>query len=470
MLHGAALYRDVWDHKPPLVHLFNLAVVSTGAPLWGIWLLSVLCVGAAAWLLWTEMRRTFGRLPAAIGIAASSILLAASFKGNLPEEYGLLLQVAAILAFARLAAGRSRHLWIPGVWIGVLGGLAFLLKPTLFGLWLAMMIAGLVMPGTTLSRRQRLQAVLAAVIAGAVVIGVAVAALIAAGIWPDFWSAVIEYNLVYASGGDRWARWSESLGGLGFSGILALGGIALLYVLGSVAWLRRSKRDLHAPVGLALALVAVLDLPIEALLSASSGRLYLQYLTPWFAAVTLLAACVATVWLPDRWTAGARRVAPLVLGTGLIVVVALTAMKISSRRAEAEQVWLAVEAIGQLTEADSTVLVWGAEPQVLALANRQAPSRYAYLYPLLTIGYADADRVTEFADDLQAHPPALVIDTSATNGVIPPMDGDRRLAWTSTDAQYGLPPGFASVFEFLQSNYYRVDSVRAWDVYVPVAR
>jgi hypothetical protein len=78
--------------------------------------------------------------------------------------------------------------------------------------------------------------------------------------------------------------------------------------------------------------------------------------------------------------------------------------------------------------------------------------------------------VKEFADDLQAHPPALIIDTSATNGIIPPMDSDRRLAWTSADAQYGVPPGFASVFEFLQSNYCRVDSVGAWDMYIPVAR
>ena len=470
MLQGDALYRDVWDHKPPLVHLLDLAAVSSGAPLWSVWLLGVLCVGAAAWLLWSKMRRTFGRLPAAIGVGAGAILLAASFKGNLPEEYGLLLQVAAILGFARLAAGRSTHPWISGAWIGALGGLALILKPTLIGLWLAMMITGLVMSGTTLSRRQRLQAVLAAVLAGAVVIGAAVAVLIGAGIWSAFWSAVIEYNAVYASGGDRWARWSASLGRLGPSGILALGGVAVLYILGVSAWFRRSKRDLYAPEGLALALLAVIDLPIEALLSAGSGRLYLQYLTPWFAAVALLTASVVTSWMPDAWSARARRFVPAVLGLALVAVVALTAMKIRSRLAEAEQVWLAVEAIGQLSEADSTVLVWGAEPQVLALSARRAPSRYAYLYPLLTVGYGNADRAAQFADDLQACPPALVIDTSATNAVIPPIDGNRRLAWTSTDAQYGLPAGFQPVFEFLESNYVRIDSVGAWEMYVPVVR
>jgi hypothetical protein len=470
MLQGDALYRDVWDHKPPLVHFLNLVMVSTGAPLWGIWLLGVICIGVATWLLWLQMRRSFGRFPAAIGLLAGLVLLAASYKGNLPEEYGLALQAAAIATFASLVDRRSKHVWTTGAWIGALGGLAALLKPTLVGLWVAMLIAGLLLRKTPLSRRQRWRAVSAAAVGGAGVIGAAAAVLVAVGLWPDFRSAVIDYNLVYASGGDRWARWMASVTKLGPLGVLALGVVALLFVLGLVTRFRRSKQGGFSPAGLALATLAIIDLPFEALLAVGSGRLYLQYLTPWFPAVALLAATVAASWIPSGWSPSARRVAPIAQGLALVAVVVMTAVKIRSRSSEAEQVWLAVDAVDRMSNPGSTVLVWGAEPQVLALTSRQAPGRYAYLYPLLTLGYATPERLAEFNDDLRSQTPALLIDTSATNGVIPPLDSGRRRAWTSSDAQYGLSSGFEPIFDFFESSYRRVETIGAWDVYAPVAR
>ena len=214
----------------------------------------------------------------------------------------------------------------------------------------------------------------------------------------------------------------------------------------------------------------MIDLPIEALLSAGSGRLYLQYLTPWFPAVALLAASAAKAWLPSGLRGRCERWAAAVPALGLAAVIGLTAAKLGPRRAEAEQVRLAVEAVARLTTADSTVLVWGAETQVLALARRQAPSRYTYLYPLITVGYADAGRLAEFADDLRSDPPALVIDTSATNPVVPPLDPGRRASWSSPDSQYEPPEPLQSVVDWLRAKYHRIDPIGAWEAYVPNAR
>ncbi len=470
MLAGEAPYRDVWDHKPPLVYLIDLAPVRTGAPLWGLWLLVAGSIAGAAWLLWSILQSTFGRLPAAAAVTAACVLLAATFKGNLPEEYGLLLQAGAVWGFSKLVSGRARPPWVSAGAIGVMGALAVLLKPTLIGLWPAMTLTLLATPVAAASRRERLGVLFAGLAGGAGGLALAAAVMAQAGLWPAFWDSAIVYNLFYATGGDRWSRWSESLARLGLPGLLALGGVGVLYLLGVWAWRRHRRSDRLAPGVLALALLPVIDLPIEALLSAGSGRLYLQYLTPWVPAVALLAASTARSWLPEGWTARPGRVATAVLALGLAASTTLTGMKVNSRRAESAQVRLAVEAVEARSQPGSTVLVWGAETQILVLSGRQAPSRYAYLYPLLTRGYANEERVAEFAGDLWANPPALVIDTSATNGVIPPLNVDRQATWVSTDSQYAAPPELQRVIDWLHANYELVDEVGAWELYVPRAR
>jgi len=469
MLAGDALYRDVWDHKPPLVYLPSLAAALLGQPLWGLWALAVTSLGGAVWLLGSGLRSRFGRVPAAWGVAAALVLLAATFKGNLPEEHALPVQVLAILGYSRLASGESVRPRLTGALVGVLGALTVLLKPTLVGLWVAMGILALASQDRS-AARLRMQAFWAAIGGGALVLAGAGVVLLSAGLWHDFWSAVIEYNLAYAAGGDRWARWSDSLVRLGPAGLLALGGVALLYLLAFLAWRRRGHLPGAAslPVGgAALAALAVIDLPIEALLAAGSGRLYLQYLTPWVPAIALLAAVAAIAWLTPRLRTGADRWALAALLAGLVAVSALTAGKIASRRAEAQQVRLAVETIESTTTPEAPVLVWGAETQVLALSGRIAPGRYAYLYPLITIGFADGERVGRFADDLRAMPPALIIDTSSTNPVVPPIDPVRRTAWTSSDAQYAAPAELEPVMEWILANYRRAAPVGAWEMYVP---
>src|SRR5258707_15779134 len=61
MLDGAALYRQVWDHKPPLVYYLNaLGLWLTQGSRWGVWGIEALAVAAATLLSVQLLRRVFG--------------------------------------------------------------------------------------------------------------------------------------------------------------------------------------------------------------------------------------------------------------------------------------------------------------------------------------------------------------------------------------------------------------------------
>lgn len=134
ILRGSVPYRDVWDHKPPLVFFINaLGLWIKGNGRWGVWALEVAAVGAACLLLYQFMQRFFGRFPALFAtVAFLGNLFFVNENGNLPEEYGLPLQ-AGILVLVADALSRKRanaHFLA----IGILLGLAVSLKQTLLGI------------------------------------------------------------------------------------------------------------------------------------------------------------------------------------------------------------------------------------------------------------------------------------------------------------------------------------------------
>jgi hypothetical protein len=298
------------------------------------------------------------------------------------------------------------------------------------------------------------------------VIGLAALGLTAGGALPDFWSSVVIYNLVYAGGADRWGRLLQEVGRLGLSGGIALLCGGALYLLGLWAFRVQRPQDSRWGAMRALALVALMDLPLEALMTLASGRLYLQYLTPWFASLAVLIALVTSAIGSARPRLRLERWSNLGLACAAALAVMVTVSRIDARRPEAGQVRLAAAAIRASTDSEESVLIWGAETQVLVLSGRRAPSRYVYLYPLLTVGYGTEERLEEFLQELCASPPALIIDTSATNPVIPPLDPSTRAAWQSSDPQYQPPEAMDSVFSWIAADYTPVTDIGHWHMLV----
>ncbi|MBA3408882.1 MAG: glycosyltransferase family 39 protein [Solirubrobacterales bacterium] len=126
---GALPYRDLIDHKQPLVYpvygLLDLIAQRSGLV---VHLASALVAGCTAWALWLALRPRIGRARAAL-VAAVALVLGASryTQGFDLNTEGLLLLLGTLAIVAALVLERSPSPWTP-VLIGLLCGAAVLTK------------------------------------------------------------------------------------------------------------------------------------------------------------------------------------------------------------------------------------------------------------------------------------------------------------------------------------------------------
>src|SRR5688572_6718142 len=135
-LNGDIPYRDVWDHKPPLIYFVDaLGIALTPDSLWGLWLFQFLFIFFTLFFVYKLLDREFGLYAALIGsIVLTSGLLTILEKGNVTEEYALIFQALCFWVFLR--AWRKDFPLRDSFWIGVLGGFAFNFKQTTIGVWI----------------------------------------------------------------------------------------------------------------------------------------------------------------------------------------------------------------------------------------------------------------------------------------------------------------------------------------------
>ncbi|HMB23654.1 MAG TPA: glycosyltransferase family 39 protein, partial [Anaerolineales bacterium] len=89
LLSGDMPYRDVWDHKPPLIYFVDaLGLSLTPNSLWGVWLLEFIFGFFTLFLIYKLLYREFGVYAALAGtLTLTSGLLTVLARGNVTEEY-----------------------------------------------------------------------------------------------------------------------------------------------------------------------------------------------------------------------------------------------------------------------------------------------------------------------------------------------------------------------------------------------
>ncbi len=476
ILAGKLPYRDLWDHKPPVVYYLNaLALGLAGGSSWGVWLLEFAAIGLLVALLWSLMYQPWGMLPAFLSLLMGVIGLSLALEGgNFTEEYALPLQAAALYLFGQ-AEARGRYGW-RGVAIGVAAGLVFFMRQNLVGLWLAL---GIYLLFTHLPRRRwrRLLEPLATMAAGAAVVFLLVAGFFAAHrALGDLWEVAFRYNLVYSG-----AAPADRLRALAF-GLVALAGISTMALAG---WAAGWRALCAAPDRVAgfrpLLLVLLLDVPVELLVFAPSGRTYLHYALAWLPVFILLTgflihALTTGLLFPrlQMFQAGKQRwgliagLMALLLGANVLLLrgpvramVRIDAVDLGDSAREV------VAHIRRQTMPSEAVLLWGNELSLNFVTRRRCPTRFINLSPLISRGYGNAALAAEFLGDLQADPPRLIIDTSPTSRITPPLDAARREGWVSPDATYGLLPEMEPVWAYIASHYRPAGTVGpgGWLVY-----
>ena len=413
-LSGDIPYRDVWDHKPPLIYFVDaLGLILTPNSLWGVWFLQVIFIFLTLFLTYKLLDREFGIYPALAGtLVLTSGLLTVLEKGNVTEEYSLVFQVLCFWLF--IGAWKKNFPIRASFWIGVLGGLAFNFKETTLGIWITYALILLVI---RLLQRKWPFVDLLSLLAGWLIPSIVLVIYLASqNAVADFWEQTFLYNFVYI-GTHEGIRRLIPVFIKGFA-YLRNGWVLYAAILGWLAglgyvWLKRKAfAEIHP-----LILIALLNLPIEVILITISGRSILHYyLTPLPVMAILAGVLVYTCPLligeiPRVSSQNIQRWVP-----GLILA-ALVFGQLGQVKSYPYYVQVlrdndrasVIDYIVKHTNVDDKVLIIGAESAVNFLARRAAPTRYVYQYPLALLGRRPM--FEEYFNQILENKPILIIDT-----------------------------------------------------------
>jgi 4-amino-4-deoxy-L-arabinose transferase-like glycosyltransferase len=374
MLHGRALYTDLWDHKPPAVYaVFAAAQAVVSEPTRAIFLLGLLCAWTTALALFAA--GSWGAGPqAGLWTAAFWALLSADLplQASQPNTEALINACLAIAFAALLRVGPRPFegwVWAAGLFLGT----AILLKPVVAPVALAWSVVHVLAPPAQTPRARA--AVQAAVVLGLCVLGVAAVAgyFAATGRWTDLWSTLVVHNRSYAGPllpnlreGLRPARLFPPV----LRDVLPLLA-AVLPALAFALVTRWSRRG-----ALLVAWMATVPLAI-----AAPGRFFPHYYQLWLPPLCLaagwsLAALGQRTRLPSAVTAAGGAAVALAIAFRIAPAYALAAADWSDTKYG--DVFLRSRDIareaGAMIGPGETLFQWGNQPEIYLYARRSPPT------------------------------------------------------------------------------------------------
>ena len=454
ILHGEIPYRDLWDHKPPVIFYVDaLGLALANGSRWGVWLIELCSLFIAAYLGFKLVKRAFGASPAVVSLylwLASLVFVIEG--GNLTTEYALPLQFACLW----LACGLdepTRRSW-RGYAIGLLCGVIFFTKQNAVGVGIAITLY-LVASRLRSGQVSRLIRELLTLLAGALTVSIVVVIYFAANdALPRFWSAAFLYNFAYSSGGLLAGIKSLVLSPFPLlqTGMLQFAIVG--YGIALIGWLSGTAlvRD-HRP----LLSIGLIGLPIEFLLIGLSGRSYAHYTMTLLPILSVFAGLTFWVITDHLSRVGIRRSAIGGFTAGILVVLSLALVRgyylVASQYARVRDDTL-ISIVEQSTDSSDTVLLWGADTRTNFFSQRRSPTRFSYQYPLYQPGYTTEAMIDEFLDDILQEQPRLIVDMH--NPATPIFDFPIK-----TEA-------LQDKIETLQATYHVKEDIGTWSVYEQV--
>ncbi len=545
---GALPFRDWYDHKPPLIFYLDAAGLWLGnGSRWGVWAIELFSLAAASLFGFAFLKRYFGVLAAVVAVSATLLNLVLVYeRGNLTEEYALPYQFAAFFLLSQ-EDRNSKPGWRL-VAIGVMAAMASTLKQPLAG-FLAAVFAYLLIRYAGREQWKQFLLAAGLILLGFVAVWAAwFAYFFFIGIFPGFWDAAFALNFALSdiSTGKRlesllsaltmlsgmsgyflagmlaWLgaavlllrdqRIHQTITSRLFGGVLAFAGLCLvglgltgktgfviagvmLAALGGIGvtgraarWARswRSTPAANLPVALLLPVViAVVDFPVNLILSSLSGSNFVHYFTALLPSLTVLIAFLSYTML-NLFRRAAHSMAPQVwLAVMLVPVLGPgiynTLDQIGPH--DDRQIEALIDYVNANTQPGDTIYQWGINPQVYIFTGRDSPSRFFFPNHLFINGYSGLAQSSEFLHALQAHPPAVIINGSIEripllipeapepcDAVKDPAYYEHYVAKWRDQAAYDfpqMPQGMDDVYLWICQNYTSAGLVGelGWQVY-----
>jgi hypothetical protein len=474
VLDGKIPYRDVWDHKGPLVYYINALGLWLTGSIWGVWLIEIIFLFLAGVFSLLAMRMAFNPSTA----LSSTILWLGAFPeimdhGSSVEEYSLLFQFATVYFFVRTLRLEtiSKNYWNE-FRVGVTAALAFSLRPNNIGIHLAI---GLVLVTTLLSKKERAHAVkqiIAAALGSGVVFAIIAIYFAFHNSLADLFDQVFVFNYYYSRLQE--VSWLAIIKGYNLLTFIVT--IGMLGLASTIIFLLQNWKQEDAKNRFAFLLIVVV--PIQLYLSMLSGRKYMHYYIAWLPILALLVGFL--IFSIQEWVGGIihkekyRKAFNLTLALGLVL--AFGTQPILGRMPKIETlvktVWkqrsfpqpnysaveqgIYVNYILTHTQPGDYVLIWGNASVYNFLSERESPSRFVYTYPFGVPTYVSQEMVDELQRDIAGKKP-MIIDATAGDGTI---NGISSNAWKDLPATQGL-------IRFIEENYIHVDTVGRFRVWIP---
>ena len=474
MLKGRIPFVQLWENKGlPLYAIDMLGRVMTPARYTGIWVLELLFMWLAFFIVIWVLRR-FASLGATILATVLFVLgvMITGDQGNVAELWNLPVQACGLVVAWLLISGT----WPAKRWVFVLAGFAAgfsgMMKINLLGTWIA--VFGLIVALAVSKRVSVRDALLllgrmAAGFLAAVILSVG--PVVAWGATQQWWDEWLLFGLNLA--GNSSSRPEGTQLAAVWQGISRLTFIAASLVAGAlgagVGWFARSRPRIDSErVWMGGFLLAWLGIELWA--SSINGQSYPYYNLPWLIpAVSLLGLVLGD---------GLDRRTRLVLATaaaalGIWYCLPGFNARLDLHRGfppvvfhEDSNEWAVqkrmIREVNKRTSPSDTVLIWGMDTVVFDDTGRLSASRYGHpLDILLTRGYQSEARFSGFMNELEAHPPRLIIDSSFIKLQNRLSIQDLRVAAPLDTTSGRVEPYMRALPDFVDAHYRLVAKVAA---------
>ncbi len=365
MLHGKALYREIWFDKPPLVAAFHL--LCGAADGWPLRLLDAAYALLACWLAYRLATRLWSHREGFWAAGLLAFFLTFDIPSAVIPVASDMLMLAPHLAAVWMAQAKRPF------WSGILAGVAFAVSPKAV---FVLAVCGLWYPGG-----------IPALAAGFAAAGAAAGAwLLGTGSLGAYFDEVWRWGRLYAASTPVAAPWRNglvrSVNWLGFHSALAV-------AAGRFLWTERPRWTWAG--WLAIALVGL----------AMGMRFFPRYYVLLLPPMILMAARGFTLF---------RRRRELV---ALLLLIPLTRFGPSFFAAAMDMTWrdirmdqssrAAASEVKGLAHPGDTLLVWGYRPEIFVYAGLPAATPYLDSQPLTGV---PADRHLTRSEPVEVEEPA----------------------------------------------------------------
>ncbi|MBE7005483.1 MAG: hypothetical protein E7425_14595 [Ruminococcaceae bacterium] len=410
MRSGGVMYRDVFDHKGPLLYLINYfgTVINQKH---GVWLLELASFFLTSFFSYRIIRWFCTPVLSMIGAVCAVLLLDPFFHGgNNPEEYALPFITGSLLVFTEYFAegktSRTKLLLCGLCWMAVM-----LIRPNMIGCWIVFCVAVLIRE--IRNKTFQIGYFLVWFLAGAALLLFPIVVYLSfVGALRDFWNQYILFNLVYTD-----AEGANRLNMIQY------------YMCQPPVVISMCAAAVCACYDKAIREIAVIEFFFAVMtvcLTSISGRGYVHY------GITLMPLYV----LPVAFLLHAFNDATK--GHILVTIVSMAAMvgllipwlryivQLPKLAPENNTIEYAISAfINENTEPGDVIISCGNTDVFYLYSDRMAASKYSYQLP---IGEANPAIYGEFIEELSGNLPKVVITSSNTvNGILNLDELNRRM-------------------------------------------